>query len=167
MATRRDAAPDYWRLDSLLSQRHWHCVTVLEGVLSFRQSVSKPLDSESGCPDWFTWFSSCLWQVPIYLKLGHEDFLAQFSNSLFSYSLTEIDWTCSTCKGFGEKTWGKESLGEPRSRWRRILTGVFKKRNGRGLHWFGSGEEQVVGCCECGNEPCEFHGFGRGDEFLD
>jgi hypothetical protein len=56
-------------------------------------------------------------------------------------------------------------LGDPGIDGRIVLKWIFKKWDGvRGLDWAGSGEGQVVGPCECSNEP---PGSIKCGEFLD
>jgi hypothetical protein len=35
-----------------------------------------------------------------------------------------------------------------------ILKWIFRKWDGYGMDWPGSGQGQVTGSCECSNEPC-------------
>ena len=53
--------------------------------------------------------------------------------------------------------WGnlreRECLGDPGIDGRIILTWIFRKWDGGGMDRAGSGQGQVVGNCECSNEP--------------
>jgi hypothetical protein len=61
---------------------------------------------------------------------------------------------------------GKRPLGRPRSRWKDNIKINFQKVGCGvyGLDRAGSGQGQVVGICECGNEP---YGSIICTEFLD
>jgi hypothetical protein len=50
---------------------------------------------------------------------------------------------------------GRRPLGRPRHRWEDIIMDLGEVGWGRkhGLDQFGSGQEQVVGSCECRNKP--------------
>ena len=64
---------------------------------------------------------------------------------------------------FGGKPEGKRPLGRPRHRWQgnnKMNLGMW----GHGLDQAGSGEGQVAGACECGNE---ISGSIKCEEFLD
>jgi hypothetical protein len=56
---------------------------------------------------------------------------------------------------------GKTSLGRPRCRWEDNIKIDLQEA---GLDYFGSGERQVVGACECGNGHL---GLMKCGEFLD
>ena len=57
-------------------------------------------------------------------------------------------------QGFGVKTWGRRTLGRPRRRWEdNIKMDLREVGWGHRLDSSGSGQGQVVDCCECGNEP--------------
>jgi hypothetical protein len=65
--------------------------------------------------------------------------------------------------------WGnlrkRDHLGDPGVDGRIILKYIFRKWERRhGLDLSGSGQGQVAGCCECGNEPLGSIQYG---EFLD
>jgi hypothetical protein len=60
---------------------------------------------------------------------------------------------------------GRRPLGRPRRRWEdNIKMDLQEVGWGHGLDWAGSGQEQVAGSCECGNEP---PGPIKCGEFLD
>jgi hypothetical protein len=49
---------------------------------------------------------------------------------------------------------GKNPLGRPIRRWEdNIKRGLLEVGWGYGLDWCGSGQGQLAGSCECGNEP--------------
>jgi hypothetical protein len=49
---------------------------------------------------------------------------------------------------------GKRLPGRPRHRWEdTIQMDLLEVGWRRGLHRYCSGQGQVAGCCECGNEP--------------
>jgi hypothetical protein len=57
-------------------------------------------------------------------------------------------------QGFGVKTWGRRTLGRSRRRWEdNIKMDLREVGWGHRLDSSGSGQGQVAGCCECGNEP--------------
>ena len=52
------------------------------------------------------------------------------------------------------KTKRKRPLGKPKCRWEdNIKMDLQEMAWGHGLVLSGSGQGQVAGCCECGNEP--------------
>jgi hypothetical protein len=61
---------------------------------------------------------------------------------------------------------GRRPLGRPRRRWEDNIKMDLQEVEmwGNGLDLYGSGQGQVVGSCECGNEPS---GSIKRGEFLD
>ena len=58
----------------------------------------------------------------------------------------------------------KRSLGRPRCRWEdNNKMDLQELGRGNGLDWSDSGQGQVAGTCECGNEPS---GYIKCGEFL-
>jgi len=64
-----------------------------------------------------------------------------------------MHWEQERCiQGFGEDPEGKRPFGRPRHRWEDNIK-VDLKEVGCGLNQGGSGQGQMAGTCECGNEP--------------
>ena len=63
----------------------------------------------------------------------------------------------SVCRVLVEKPEGKRPFLRPRRRWEDKYKNGFSRSGmqSRGLHRSGSGQGQVVGACECGNEPSD------------
>jgi len=57
-------------------------------------------------------------------------------------------------RGLVEKPESKRPLGRPRRRWEDTITmGLQEVGMRHGMDQAGSGQGQVAGACECGNEP--------------
>jgi hypothetical protein len=47
----------------------------------------------------------------------------------------------------------RRRLGRPRRRWEDGIRMDLREIGLGGVDWTGSGQRQVAGCCECGDEP--------------